>query len=555
MQQSNNTYIGWVQALFSVLVLWGISNIFISYSTQILDINKIIFTCVTFSSCSLLLLAYAGRGPLSRETLRSIDTWAYGIIMLINYFVTINLFSLVSASEASLLQRFSVVFSLFTSWIFLMRAPSKGQLIGVFMILFGILMVATSIPDEKSIQAYGLMLLAGLFQSLRIFVAEFHRPHEKAVKSNDIKTKCRVIGYIMFIITLIFITGAVGCALLQETVAPEYRIDFLVELNDFYHYPSIIAGMFMGLFIYAPIRYLEFASTSKIKTENYLTVTALSFFSTLFWEYITADLTGLSLKDFTTEDLIAGCIITAGALLMAFSKIKHHKKDESFAAYLTIETQNLDKVEDTRDILINTQEHFHGDIEKTAQALHLPKDIVKSILNDKTHSIMLKEEELPKVARFYRKNVAQADSLTGLLNRGSFMKELKAASLEVKKFSLLYIDLNDFKPVNDIHGHHAGDYILREVATRLKEQYPYMSYITRLGGDEFCLLLLNVGKKDAIKEIEKVSQIIQTPFEYNSNKIQIGAAIGLACYPEDSSNPTELLNIADKNMYIDKKER
>ena len=555
MQQSNNTYLGWVQALFSVLFLWGISNIFISYSTQILEINKIIFTCVTFSSCSLLLLAYSGRGPLSRETLRSVDTWAYGIIMLINYFVTINLFSLVSASEASLLQRFSVVFSLFTSWIFLMRAPSKGQLVGVFMILFGILMVITTVPDSKAIQAYGLMFLAGLFQSLRIFIAEFHRPHVQAVKQNDIKTKCRVIGYIMFIITMIFASGAVICALLQETVAEQYRIGFLVEIKDFYHYPSILAGMIMGVFIYAPIRYLEFASTSKIKTENYLTVTALSFFSTLFWEYITSDFTGLSLKDFTSDDLLAGCIITAGALLMAFSKIKHTKKDESFAAYLTVETQNLEKVEDTRDILINTQEHFSGDLDKTAHALHLPKDIVKAILNDKTHSIMLKEDELPKVARFYRKNVAQADSLTGLLNRGSFMKELKAASLEVKKFSLLYIDLNDFKPVNDRFGHHAGDYILQEVAERLKIQYPYMSYITRLGGDEFCLLLLNVSKKDAIKEIDKVSSIIQTPFEYDSKEIKIGAAIGLACYPEDSSNPTELLNIADKNMYIDKKDR
>lgn len=553
--QIKENYIGWLQALFSVLVLWGISNIFISYSTQILDINKIIFTCTTFSSCSLLLLAYAGRGPLSKETLRSIDTWAYGIIMLINYFVTINLFSLVSATEASLLQRFSVVFSLFTSWIFLMRKPSKGQIIGVVMIFSGILSIATNLPDEKTIQAFGLMFMAGIFQSLRIFVAELHRPHGKAVKEKDIKSRCRVIGYIMFVITMLFITCTVLFAILQETVSQEYRIDFMVQINDFYHYPSILAGLAMGVFIYAPIRYLEFASSHKIKTENYLTVTALSFFSTLFWEWATSDITGLSLKEFSREDLIAGLIITLGALIMAISKIRNSKKDESFAAFLTIDTQNIEKVDDTRDILINTMEHYNSDIEKTAEALHLPKDIVKAVVYDKTHTITLKDNISPKVARFYRKNVAQADSLTGLLNRGTFMKELKAAALEVKTFSLLYIDLNDFKPVNDTYGHKAGDFILQKVADRLKAEYPYMSYITRLGGDEFCLLLLNVNKKDAIKEIKKVSDTLEMPFLYDYDTIKIGAAIGLASYPEDSSNPSELLNIADMNMYTDKKDR
>lgn len=86
----------------------------------------------------------------------------------------------------------------------------------------------------------------------------------------------------MFIITLIFIGITAVMAFLQSSVLPENRLLFLIQPEDFFHAPSIISGLLMGIFIYTPIRYLEFSSTQIIKTENFLAVTTFSFVSTLF---------------------------------------------------------------------------------------------------------------------------------------------------------------------------------------------------------------------------------------------------------------------------------
>ncbi len=550
MVEPRKHYIGWAQAFFSVMVLWGISNVFMSYSTQVLEVHKIIFACTTFTSCSFCLLFYAGSGKLSKETLRSIDTWAYGIIMLINYFITLNLFSVVTATEASLLQRFSVIFSLFSSWVFLMRKPNKWQLIGVFAIAIGLLVICDAIPEEKAMTVYILMFLAGVFQSLRLFVAEFHRPHQKAVETNDIKSRCRVIGYIMFVITLIFVGITAGVAFLQSSVVPENRILFLIQPENFFHMPSIIAGMVMGIFIYTPIRYLEFASTHIIKTENYLTITSFSFFSTLFWEWATMPLTGLSLKELSNTDIIAGVIITAGALIMALSKLREIKKeDNSFGSYIYLETQNLTAVDDSREITANTLEHFGGDVVKAAGALDVPPSVITAFLDDKEKVLAFKN--LPDIARIYRHKVAGCDALTGLINRAGFMITLRNAPAEFKIFSILYLDLDKFKPVNDTHGHDAGDEVLKAVANRLEEACPTDAIITRMGGDEYCIILPNSDKKMADSKANYLQQVIAKPFKIRgiAEKIEIGASIGIATYPKDGKNVEKLLTIADGSMY------
>lgn len=555
MLNISSSKLGWLQAFLNVMIFWGVSNIFISYSTQILEVNKVIFALATYASCSFCLLAYAGHGKLSKETMRSVDTWGYGIIMLINYFVTINLFSLTSATEASLIQRFSVVFSVFISWFFLMRTPNKYQLVGVAAIFACVLYIVHSSPDDKIFYLYIMIFLSGIFQSLRIFIAELHRPNKQAAKETGIKTRCRVIGYVMFVITLIFGSLVVFASLMHNYIPQEYQANFVVKVNDLFSYQSILAGFIMGIFIYTPIRFLEFSASEKIKTENYLAVTALSFFSTMFWEWSTSSVTGLSLAEFTTQEFIAGVIITLAALVMSLSKIFTKEKPSNVDQFIKIETQNIIDVTETREVIANTMQHFETSVSKTAKALDLPENVIHAILDDNKKVLAFTEKTMKVVARNYRKNIANSDALTGLLNRSAFITALKTASFEAEKLSLFFIDLNKFKPVNDTFGHKVGDMVLQKTAKRLRELFPEKSLITRLGGDEYCILLLNEDKQSAISKIDIITQALEKDIKHEDNTINISGSIGLACYPEDTTNPEELIELADKQMYVQKSER
>lgn len=281
-------YTGWIQGLFTVLVLWGGSNVYMSYVTQTLHVNKSVFAFVTFISCSFCLLRYAGHGKLSKETFRSVETWIYGAIMITGYFVALNLFGLMSATEATILRKISVVLGVIISYVFLARKITKIQLVGVLTILSGVLLVAYNVDSEKAFKAYVLIFLAGLLQTLRMFVAEYHKPHNKAVQEKDIKSRCRVIGYVMFVVSSLFGFCLLVISLLANNLPNTESLIYVVNLQDFMNYQTILSALFMGVFMYAPLRFFEFSVTEKIKTENFLALGALSFFATWFWEWITS---------------------------------------------------------------------------------------------------------------------------------------------------------------------------------------------------------------------------------------------------------------------------
>ena len=297
----NKKNVGWVQAFLLVFVLWGLSNIILSFITQVLDLNKLIFTGANFLSCSVCLLLYAGHGKLSKETFRSVDTWLFGIMMLINYFVALNLFSLLTPTEVTLLQRLSVIFSILISWFFFMRVPSKPQFIGLLFIIVGVVLVSMNIPKEISLKVYTLMILGGLAQALRVFMAETHKTHKKATEDTSIKSRCRVIGYVMFVVSLLFWMLLIFVAWISDVYNQKLIID--IKFEDFMSYQSILFGLLMGIIIYAPTRYLEFSSAEKIKTENFLAVGALSSFATWIWQFALADLLGLETSTFQLYEI------------------------------------------------------------------------------------------------------------------------------------------------------------------------------------------------------------------------------------------------------------
>jgi diguanylate cyclase (GGDEF)-like protein/PAS domain S-box-containing protein len=162
----------------------------------------------------------------------------------------------------------------------------------------------------------------------------------------------------------------------------------------------------------------------------------------------------------------------------------------------------------------------------------------------------LKEEKLRRTALY--------DILTGLPNRALFNDRLKFAITQAKRkaarIALMFIDLDNFKPINDTHGHNAGDLLLKLVAKRMKNCIRESDTVGRIGGDEFILLLPAITKpEDALNVAEKIRHEINKPFDVPGFPVMnVSSSTGVAIYPEHGNNATHLIKSADEAMYLAK---
>ena len=164
-----------------------------------------------------------------------------------------------------------------------------------------------------------------------------------------------------------------------------------------------------------------------------------------------------------------------------------------------------------------------------------------------------------KEAEDQLKRMAQFDLLTGLVNRGVFVAEVARAIERARRgehgFAVLYLDLDHFKDVNDTLGHPIGDRLLQSVAERLRANVRASDTLARFGGDEFALLMSDVGDPtDAGVLADKILQIMNQPFLLDGNQIHSGVSIGIAPYEPDDANAEALLAHADVALYRAKSE-
>jgi diguanylate cyclase (GGDEF)-like protein/PAS domain S-box-containing protein len=154
--------------------------------------------------------------------------------------------------------------------------------------------------------------------------------------------------------------------------------------------------------------------------------------------------------------------------------------------------------------------------------------------------------------------LAHFDVLTELPNRTLFFDRLDQAVARAKryrqKFAILYLDLDDFKQINDEFGHQVGDRLLRMAAERLTENARDMDTVARVGGDEFIFILNNIGHSDNVARVaSKISESLSRPFVVDGNTCQIGCSIGISIFPDDIKCPETLVKMADDAMYTAKK--
>ena len=152
------------------------------------------------------------------------------------------------------------------------------------------------------------------------------------------------------------------------------------------------------------------------------------------------------------------------------------------------------------------------------------------------------------------RNIAMHDSLTGLPNRNMMTNmishSIKSAKRQNELMAIMFIDLDNFKTINDNYGHKEGDNVLVETAKRLKNILREEDIVYRFGGDEFIVTLEHIKNSEDIAKIaRKLNQSLQIPYQTNNYTFYISCSIGISIYPNDALTPDELIKNADVAMY------
>ncbi|WP_306599895.1 diguanylate cyclase domain-containing protein [Geothrix sp. 21YS21S-2] len=172
-----------------------------------------------------------------------------------------------------------------------------------------------------------------------------------------------------------------------------------------------------------------------------------------------------------------------------------------------------------------------------------------------THFVGVKEDitELKRL-QDQMAHMAHHDQLTGLPNRFLFLDRLGQMLAQAKRrdttFAVLYLDLDDFKAVNDTRGHAAGDSLLTAVAQRLMGCVRETDTVSRMGGDEFTILLADIhDMADVERIVGMILKAISNPFTIGAGECSVGISIGVAIYPLDGLDTDPLLSAADSALY------
>ena len=199
-------------------------------------------------------------------------------------------------------------------------------------------------------------------------------------------------------------------------------------------------------------------------------------------------------------------------------------------------------------------------VENNVQSAVDELDIVNNALKDEVKEREILEQELieMKVEIDIATQASLHDPLTGLPNRALFYDRLEHGLEQAKrhnwKLAVIFMDLDKFKIINDVHGHDIGDKVLLTVAKRLKENIRSDDTICRFGGDEFLYLLMEIKSEQEVAGIiKKLIKTIELPIDDHGLNLIIKASIGVSMFPKNADNTEALIKSADEAMYAAKR--
>ncbi|MFK5893353.1 MAG: EAL domain-containing protein, partial [Pseudomonadota bacterium] len=246
----------------------------------------------------------------------------------------------------------------------------------------------------------------------------------------------------------------------------------------------------------------------------------------------------------------------------AFSNITGYKREEILGSKPSRFASGIHDSEFFKEMwqTLQTTGSWHGEIwDKRKDGKIYPKQLSINVIYEDSGEIsqfiaIFSDITLLKDTEKRLETLAYSDPLTGLNNRAMFQFLLdmtyETANREKNNFALLFIDLDQFKQVNDTLGHSKGDQLLIEIADRLKHCTRKSDIVSRIGGDEFTVILPNLHSNESAALIaQKIITAVAKPVQVGKNTIHVGASIGISIYPQDGKNMEILSKHADIAMY------
>jgi len=210
---------------------------------------------------------------------------------------------------------------------------------------------------------------------------------------------------------------------------------------------------------------------------------------------------------------------------------------ELFGSFCVIDTKATDYSKPLEKMLGQLKIIVESELKHVSNILD-----IKALLAEK----VTQEKQLKKLALY--------DQLTQCANRNLLTErvnyQITHAHRNKSQFTLMYFDLDSFKPINDNYGHQCGDLVLATIGQKLKSVVRKTDTVARVGGDEFVIVLNTKTNDSKIKQ--KLIESIETPISYGDITVSVSASIGIATYPDDGETMESLLAAADTDMYMNK---
>jgi diguanylate cyclase (GGDEF)-like protein len=244
-----------------------------------------------------------------------------------------------------------------------------------------------------------------------------------------------------------------------------------------------------------------------------------------------------------------GVVLLIGLFILAAISTLLTKLQETITQPLLALTNVMRKVSKEGDLSVRANPSSQDEIGELAS-------VFNHMIDELSHREYSLHQELKERRRIEARlsQIANYDTVTHLPNRHSFNGQIDRALLnhkyDLERFALMYIDLDNFKYVNDTFGHHVGDLLLAKIAERLRQSLRQEDFVARLGGDEFVIIMSDFTDNAQISAVAgKILAALKAPFSLEGHETYIGASIGITICPDNGKDRESLQRQADNAMY------